>query len=141
MFVSALYTWHCAFLGDDIDSHWTAWFRLLFTAIEECIAERQLKTRKHAPWVTHDLPKSCKKIGNSKGKQKDRACRKINNSIKKACNSAWREHISKISKDLKMVKKNSKNFPLAGRKYPLFESTQHKDDGAEVFTSFFRQQL
>lgn len=120
MFVTALYTWHCAFLGDDIDSHWTAWFRLLFTAIEECIAERQLKTRKHAPWVTHDLPKSCKKIGNSKGKQKDRACRKINNSIKKACNSAWREHISKISKDLKMVKKNSKNFLLAGRKYPLF---------------------
>ena len=100
--------WHCAFLDDDINIFWSAWSDLLFAAIDECIPKRQIKTRKNAPWITSELIKLCKKKkklykkAKRSGLQNDwNAYRIMNNFLKKACNSARREHINKISEDLK----------------------------------------
>jgi len=48
-------------LDDDIDNNWTAWSDLLFTAIDECIQKRKKSARRHAPWITNDLIKLCRR--------------------------------------------------------------------------------
>ena len=108
--------WHCAFLDDDIDNNWTAWSDLLFTAIDECIPKRKKSARRHAPWITNDLIKLCrrKKSLYKKAKKWGRVndwteyCA-LNNSLKKACNSALRQHIQNIAQDLQ-IHGNPKSF-------------------------------
>ena len=108
--------WHCAFLDDDIDNNWTAWSDLLFTAIDECIPKRKKSARRHAPWITSDLIKLCrrKKSLYKKAKKWGRVndwteyCA-LNNSLKKACNSARRQHIQNIAQDLQ-IHGNPKSF-------------------------------
>ena len=93
--------WHCAFLEDDIDIIWSAWSDLLFTAIDECIPKRQIKSRKNAPWITIELIKLCKKKkkklykkAKKSGLQNDwKEYRTMNNFLKKACNSARRSKV------------------------------------------------
>ena len=53
--------WYCAFLEDDINIIWSAWSDLLFTAIDEYIPKRQVKSWRNAPWITIELIKLCKK--------------------------------------------------------------------------------
>ena len=100
--------WHCAFLEDDINIIWSAWSDLLFTAIDESIPKRQVKSRRNAPSITIELIKLCKKKkklykkAKKSGLQNDwKVYRIMNNFLKKACNSARRDHINKISEDLK----------------------------------------
>ena len=108
--------WHCAFLDDDIDNNWTAWSDLLFTAIDECIPKRKKSARRHAPWITNDLIKLCrrKKSLYKKAKKWGRVndsteyCA-LNNSLKKPCNSARRQHIQNIAQDLQ-IHGNPKSF-------------------------------
>ena len=99
--------WHCAFLQDDINIIWSAWSDLLFSATDECIPKRQIKSRKNAPWITIELTKLCKK--KKKLYKKAKKCRlqndwkvyrTMNNFLKKACNSARRDHINKICKNI-----------------------------------------
>lgn len=108
--------WHCAFLDDDIDSNWTAWSDLLFSSIDECIPKRKKLVRRHAPWLTNDLIKLCrrKKSLYRKAKRWGRdndwfEYRALNNSLKKACNSARRQYVYNIAQDLK-TNGNPKSF-------------------------------
>ena len=108
--------WHCAFLDVDIDNNWTAWSDLFFTAIDECIPKRKKSAKRHAPWITNDLIKLCrrKKSLYKKAKKWGRVndwteyCA-LNNSLKKACNSARRQHIQNIAQDLQ-INGNPKSF-------------------------------
>ena len=84
--------WHCAFL-DDININWSAWSDLLFTAVDECIPKRQIKSRRNIPWITSELIKLCKKKkklykkAKKSGLQNDwKVYRNMNNFLKKACN-------------------------------------------------------
>ena len=95
--------WHRTLLEDDINIIWSTWSDLLFTAIDECIPKWQIKSHKNAPWITIELIKLCKKKelykkAKKSGLQNDwKEYCTMNNFLKKAGNSAQRDHSNKIS--------------------------------------------
>ena len=89
---------------------------MLFSSIDECIPKRKKLVRRHAPWLTNDLIKLCrrKKSLYRKAKRWGRdndwfEYRALNNSLKKACNSARRQYVYNITQDLK-TNGNPKSF-------------------------------
>ena len=78
--------------------------------------ETKKSAKCHAPWITNDLIKLCrrKKSLYKKAKKWGRVndwteyCA-LNNSLKKACNSARRQHIQNIAQDLQ-INGNPKSF-------------------------------
>ena len=107
--------WHCAFLEEDINN-WIAWSDLLFTAIDEFIPKRSKSKRRHAPWITNELIKLCRrkkylyKRAKSRGRANDwEEYSSLSDSLKKACNSARRRYIHNLVEELKL-NGNPKSF-------------------------------
>ena len=80
------------------------------TAIDEFIPKRSKSKRRHAPWITNELIKLCRRkkslCTSKRSKRRGRAndwaeYSSLNNSLKKACNSAPRRYIHNIAEELK----------------------------------------